>query len=128
MRTLKKQSIPNMLLRYIFELKIMTVNGYTPQVFECVSCGTSDDVYLFSVDAGGLICSDCRGQLHSLIPLSGSTIYTMQFILVTPIEKLYTFTVTDEVLKELKKVMTFYIRLLTERTFKSLEVLDSLYT
>lgn len=126
MRALTKQSIPNMLIRYIFELKIMSINGYTPQVFECVSCGTTEDVYLFSVNKGGLLCRACRQGESELIGLDGSTIYTMQFIIVTPIEKLYTFTVTDKVLKEIKRVMERYMKIMIETKFKSIEVLETL--
>lgn len=124
MRALTKQSIPNMLIRYIFELKIMSVNGYTPQVFECVSCGESSDLYLFSLSRGGLVCSTCKRGETDLIALDGSTIYTMQFIITTPIEKLYTFTVSDQVLRQLRYIMDRYMKLMIDTKFKSLEVLN----
>lgn len=124
MRALTKQSIPNKLIRYIFELKIMSVNGYTPQVFECVSCGCKENVYLFSIAKGGLVCNQCKKGDSDLISLNGSTIYTMQFIILTPIEKLYTFNVNEQVLRELKKVMERYLRIMIDRKFKSLDVLE----
>lgn len=127
MRALTKRSIPNMLIRYIFELKMMSINGYTPQVFECVTCGATEGVYLFSVNDGGLVCKGCRRGDSELISVDGSTIYTMQFIITTPIEKIYTFTVSEKVLKELKRIMERYLKLMVETKFKSLEVLETLY-
>ena len=126
MRALTKQSIPNLLIRYIFELKAMCVNGYAPQVFECTSCGEEESFY-FNFEAGGLVCKSCRGGSQNLLKLSGSTIYTLQFILTTPIEKLYTFTVNEQVLRDLKALMKGYLSLMVTGPFKSLEVLDTLY-
>ena len=42
------------------------------------------------------------------------------------IEKLYTFTVTDEVLCQLKEIADDYRVRYLDRTFKSLEIVDNL--
>ncbi len=41
-------------------------------------------------------------------------------------EKLYTFTVTPEVLGEVRKVLNQYRKLYIDRDFRSLEVLEAL--
>ena len=41
-------------------------------------------------------------------------------------EKLYTFTLSDEVLKELGKVMGRYLDVYVDHRFKSLEILEQL--
>lgn len=51
-----------------------------------------------------------------------STRYTLQFILATPIAKLYSFTVSDEVLKELQAIMRQYLGFYVHHEFKSLKV------
>ncbi len=127
MRALTKQSIPNILIRYIFELKAMCDNGYAPQVFECSRCGKEEGNFLFSLEAGGVLCDSCRGGSVGLMKLSGSTLYTLQFILTTPIERLYTFTVNDQVMRELKSLMKEYLTIMVSGPFKSLEVLETLY-
>ena len=55
-----------------------------------------------------------------------STLYAMQFIVGTPVEKLYTFTLSDEVLKELGKLMGRYLDVYVAHRFKSLEILEQL--
>ena len=127
MRALAKESIPNILIRYIFELKAMCVNGYTPQVFACTECGKEAEHKWFSLETGGLLCDSCVRKEPGLINLSGSTVYTLQFIITTPIERLYTFTVNEQVLKELKLLMKAYLTLMITGPFKSLEVLETLY-
>ena len=58
--------------------------------------------------------------------LEDSTIYTLQYIAASSIEKLYTFTVTDRVLEQLKDVSAKYMKRFVGRDFKSLEVLKTL--
>lgn len=55
-----------------------------------------------------------------------STVYTMSFIVNTPVEKLYTFTVSEEVLKELSEIAKEYRKRFIDRKFKSLEILQDM--
>lgn len=55
-----------------------------------------------------------------------STLYTIEYIGQAPVEKLYTFVVTEEVLKELKEIAERYCHRFMERKFKSLEILATL--
>ena len=54
MRVLTKKIIPFELVRYIFELKALSVSGEGPQVFQCVRCGNRERPCVFSVKEGGL--------------------------------------------------------------------------
>ena len=64
MRALINPHIPNRLVRRIFELKALTVNGQAPQVFQCVICGDKERPAVFSPAKGGLVCSECSGGRH----------------------------------------------------------------
>ncbi len=85
----------DLLVRCIFEIKALVVNGEYP--------GVPDDMIL-----------------------NESTVYALQFITNSPIEKLYTFTVTDEVLNELITVSTKYRKKFMDKHFKSLQILETL--
>jgi DNA repair protein RecO (recombination protein O) len=94
LRALGNPSIPDELVRYIYELKAMVINGDCP------------------VDFQGLdICE--------------STLYTLQYIVASSLEKLYTFTVSEQVLGELRYVLHRYRELYIDRKFKSMEILES---
>ena len=58
--------------------------------------------------------------------LDESTLFTLHYISTSPIEKLYTFTVKDNVLQELAEVAEEYMKRFTDREFKSLEILKTL--
>lgn len=128
MRILTKKTIPLPLIRYIFELKAVTINGEGPQVFGCIICGDKERKTYFSVKKGGLVCDECRGGAVDAIPLHNSTLYAMQYIVSSSIEKLYTFTLSEEVLQEFGKVMERYLDVYLDRKFKSLEVLEQINT
>lgn len=56
----------------------------------------------------------------------GSTDYAVHYIMTSPVEKLYTFTVTDSVLLQLKEIADDYRARYVDKTFKSLEIVENL--
>ena len=95
LRALCAPALPNPLVKCIFELKSIAVNGEYPGVPQNRK-------------------------------LTESTIYALRYIETSPIEKLYTFTVTEEVLAELTSVAEEYRKYFMDRQFKSLEILKTL--
>ena len=126
MRALLNEKIPNRLIRYIFELRALCINGEGPQVFACVSCGDQKHPALFSVKKGGLVCAGCRADTADGMELDTSTLYCMQYVESSTIEKLYTFVVSDSVLEELGRAMERYMDVYVDKKFKSLEILETL--
>lgn len=126
LRALCNPHLPNKLIRYVFELRALAINGEGPQVYGCVACGCEDRPMVFSVKKGGLVCSECGQDVIDGIHLDQSTIYTMQYIESSPIEKLYTFVVKDQVLDELAWIMNRYADVYIDKKFKSLEILETL--
>ncbi|MCI8712676.1 MAG: DNA repair protein RecO [Ruminococcus sp.] len=126
MKALANEKLPNRLIRRIFELRALYINGTGPQVGGCVSCGNKERPAVFSVKKGGLVCRECDVDVIDGVKLHPSTLYSMQYIESRKIEKLYTFLVTEEVLGELERVMDRYCDVYVEKRFKSLEILETL--
>lgn len=97
LRALSVPSLPRILVRYIYELKAMVYSGECPQTFE----------YFESWK------------------LNPSTMYALQYVVAAPIEKLYTFTLSEEVCQEFGKVVTWIRERYVEQRFKSLEILET---
>lgn len=95
LRALQHQGLDNRLVRYIFEIKAIVLNGEYP--------GLPD------------------GKKYQ-----ESTAYAISFIVNTSIEKLYTFTVTEGVLEELREIADNYRLRFIDRKFKSLEILNEI--
>ena len=124
LRIMCKESVPLPLIRAIYELRIFVVNGEYPETFHCVKCGNKEELFHFSSLKSGVVCNQCLGDNGQLFYVSSSTLYTMQYIITAPIERLYTFNVSDSVLHELQKIMMHYIYEHIDRPFKSLEILE----
>ncbi len=128
LRALSSKKIPYELIRYVFELKALVINGEYPDVFACTCCGAKDRGVVFSSKNRGLVCEECKGQVTDGLPVGKSTLYTLQYIVSSPIEKLYTFTVSEEVLRQLCKIMKQYVSMYVDKKFKSLEILEMCVT
>lgn len=59
-------------------------------------------------------------------PLGSSTLYVLQYIASSPLDRLFSFAVSESVLEELRQVSTEYMRKYVGHAFKSLEVLQTL--
>lgn len=95
LRALQLPSLPDELVRSVFELKALVLNGEYPGLPE-------------------------RRQYLD------STVYAVNYIAGSTVEKLYTFTVTEEVLAELKEIADGFRKRFIDREFKSLEVLEGM--
>lgn len=131
-RALTKKTIDFRLVRCIFELKAMTIQGEGPQVFQCLTCGKGrfenmEKEVVFSIKKGGIICRQCMnrcGEVERGYQIDSSTLYTMQYISCSSIEKLYTFKVEEVVLKRLETLNKAYMEKYIDKQFKSLEMID----
>ena len=124
MRALASGKINRKLVRYIFELKALAINGEAPEVFRCANCGVDNRSVVFSSENHGLICEECKGLALDGLPVAKSTLYTLQYIISSAIEKLYTFVVSEEVLSELEAILRQYMNTHVDKKFKSLEILE----
>ncbi|MBR5337391.1 MAG: DNA repair protein RecO [Lachnospiraceae bacterium] len=118
-RALCKGSIPNRLIRLIYEFKMLVINGEYPNCFECSVCGSKENLTGFSFINNGCVCSECAGSVRDHMPLDTSAVYTLQYITGSSIEKLYTFTVTDKIYEELRLVIGCYLRMSVDVTLNS---------
>jgi DNA repair protein RecO (recombination protein O) len=123
LQMLVKRVIEYDLMMRIFELKAMSYIGYTPNVISCVNCGEKHDEYSFSIQLGGIICKNCSKEQKFVLRINNSTIYTMQYILSTPIERLFSFQVNETIKYELTMIMKKYIEYHLNYRFKSLDFL-----
>lgn len=105
-RAIERGLIEKELVRYIFEWRMLYLNGEFPEVFRCIRCGSEEELSGFSVEHHGVVCSRCMSEE---VNISKSTIYTLQYIMTSRLEELFAFTVKSEILEELKMLTKKYI-------------------
>lgn len=125
LRALTKPSIGMPLVRVVFELKFLQLLGIAPELHRCVKCGKTEGFCGFSATANGMVCKKCS-SVSDTVAVSESALYTMQYIISAPIGKLYIFTVSDEVLRQLQLCMKRFLRMHIDYEMKSLELLEEL--
>lgn len=126
LRALESSRYDNRLVRVIYELKALAVNGEAPNVFSCLSCGRKQELFYFSVRKGGMLCTCCGERAENAWRMTESAVYTMQYVVFSETAKLFTFAVSDAVLAELQKMLAQYMKLYVNHSFKSLKILEEI--
>ncbi|MFH1873603.1 MAG: DNA repair protein RecO [Pseudomonadota bacterium] len=65
-----------------FELKWLSLVGYKPQLDSCLNCGRYDEqpAWSFSLDQGGIMCSQCIGLNTKLVSLNEQSLQNMRLL------------------------------------------------
>lgn len=126
-KALLNPHIDDRLVRCVYELRTMEVQGLCPQISGCAVCDCTPDeqapVY-FSQQEHGMLCAACAQGVRDAVRISRAAWYAMQYIVSVPMGKLYTFSVKEDVLQELEYHIHRYTSANTDRKFKSLQVLE----
>lgn len=125
LRGLNVASIPVRLVRCIYELKSLVYYGIYPDFFTCSLCGKKDKMVWFHSGQRGCICEKCHPPAGA-VRLDESTFYALQYIVSSPVEKLYTFTVKEHVLIQLEQMAAFSMRIAADKKFKTLQFIEDM--
>jgi len=105
LRALELDKIPDRLIRCIYELKMLHISGLCPTLERLVS-GTGS--YSFAKD------------------LSAGSRKAFRYVTEAPVEKLFSFSLSEEVLEEFGYVTARLLKQSTDREFKSEALLKEL--
>lgn len=123
LRAVLNTSLDNRLVRRVYELRVLVLQGEYPGVFSCMKCGGKERLDYFSFERHGVLCPNClKGE--RAVPLDASTRYALQYIISAPLEQLYTFALSEEVFARLDEIISRYIRRYNSHVFKSEELLQ----
>lgn len=123
MKALSADNIAKDLIRCIYELRTLVINGEYPNVFSCGNCNAKENLDYFDYIHNTMLCKNCHGKVKPDKLISNSAVYALQFIVVTPVNKLFSFTVTEQVLEQMKGVIRGYMDKIIDKKFNSLEFL-----
>ncbi len=123
LRSLTKSGISPILIRRIYEFKMLVINGEYPDVFACGRCGSKENLDFFDASHDTLICENCHGALPDSKKLKTSTVYALQYIVTSPMNKLFAFSVKDDILEQLDNVIGSYMEKQVDKHFNSLDFL-----
>ena len=105
-------------IKAVYELKMMSVGGYMPQLTACASCGKSD-IFAFDILKGGMVCRDCGGKY--LVKMDKALYKALEYIITSEDKKMLAFSASEELLKRLGSLTEQYVSLQLDSQFASLD-------
>ncbi len=126
LKALISDKLPNSLIRSIYEIKLMDIEGQGIHSYSCVKCDSKDDLAYFDAGSGGICCSKCALKHKINKKISSTIVYTLQYILSSPLNKLYGFRLEGDGEEELAWIANRFRCEYVDRNFKSLDILSGL--
>lgn len=108
-----------------YELRILSIAGYQPQLFHCVSCNEEieEQDQFFSADLGGLLCPECRQYDRKAKPISATAVKVLRYLQTRSWETVSVLQLRSQLHRELEEIMFHYLSFVLERSLKSVEFL-----
>jgi DNA repair protein RecO (recombination protein O) len=123
---------PHEELLRIFEIRMLSLFGYRPNMKKCHLCKkgweelmTSPTVF-FSVEKGALVCEGCSRSWNHLVPLSLGTARLIEQISYMELSKVHRFRFTGQALSESRALLPKFITYQLGKEPKSLKALESI--
>ncbi|MCL4500194.1 MAG: DNA repair protein RecO [Chloroflexi bacterium] len=124
------------LVARFFELQLLHLVGYRPQLYHCVNCGAELEPVenYFSAEAGGIIEPNCMRLARSELaghgrdarPISLNALKVLRFMQTREFETIRPLRLSPQVLAEIESLMSQYISHHLERSLKSVDFLHQL--
>lgn len=129
LRAASEQKRAKEIVKSAFELKLMALSGFSPDLSVCGAClkQIEGQVY-FSVREGVILDANCKNRIGSsdFVALGSGTYSAMKHILSCKIEKLFSFTLSGDNLKQLSILCQQYMLYHLGRGFASLDFYNKL--
>ncbi len=116
---------PEVLTR-IFEMKMMDVAGISPNLNQCVSCGSTETPAAFSIRYGGFLCRSCLHKDEHAFPCSTQTSRLLRLFYEMDLYRLGEISLKKETKQQLKDIIRAYYDEYSGVTLKSRRFLDQL--
>jgi len=114
-----------LLLRW-FELHLLSVTGFQPQLFHCVGCGNEIEPVLnyLNIAAGGIFCLKChaynsQGQRSEFESIEPDVLKVLRFLQSRSWSEVQSLQVRLEIMQRVENILYRYLIVVLERQLKS---------
>lgn len=116
-----EEGLDPMIITNILELKMLDYLGVGIDLNKCIKCGDNKNILTISGDEGGYICSDCRTNE----PIYGEkTVKMFRLYYYVDIDTISDLKISEEVVRNINKILTDYYDRFTGLYLKSKEFLE----
>ena len=113
--------LPRDQVKAIFELRIMCIAGYMPNLVACNVCGEYETKNMYmDLSEGVLYCENCAPP-SAMIELDTGLVSALRHIAFSDFDRIFSFKMADTALPELSFITERYLLSTLERNFNTLE-------
>lgn len=127
LQRLSRGDWPGLVVHY-FELRLLELVGYRPELFRCVSCAAEvrPQAQYFSGREGGVLCPDCGAGRRTAQPISLAALKLLRHLQRSGYAAVQGLRLRRETEDEVRQLMEVYFSDLLERRLHSPEFLRRL--
>lgn len=121
---LSENKKPTSLIKSCFEMRLLSICGYMPDLTMCSNCGEYDrGTFYFLPQTGTLICSHCATEdsLPYSITMDRGVTKALRHTIYADDKKLFSFSLNENGLNTLNRATEEYVIRQTERHYKTLD-------
>ena len=116
-----------LLVKTVFEMRVMTLAGYMPDLTACVQCGISDAKKgYFDIANGIWYCENCAEIAGKPINCGSASLLAMRHAVYSDSEKIFSFELVSDKLIVLSELVSKYVVSQTEIKPATLDFLNGL--
>lgn len=124
--TLKKDPL---LVKPVFELRLMALSGFEPLADGCAVCGkTEPERPMLDVVQGVVHCAGCKQPGGLSLPLTRGSLAALRHALYGDGKRLYSFTLDKNALRQLDHAAEAFVAAQLERSFRTLDYYKTIRT
>ncbi len=122
---LDRSANPDLALRW-YELRLLHLTGYRPQLHRCVVCQDllTETASRFSPTLGGVLCPQHEDADRAAMTMSGPAFRLLRYLQSQPLTVIEGLRLSPEVRSEAESLLRAYLRRLLERDLRSVAFLD----
>ncbi len=118
---------PRLWTRY-FELRLLSLGGYRPELFTCVGCGRAlaPETNFFSLEQGGLLCPTCGAANPRAKAVSVNAQKVLRYLQTHDEAEVAVLSLTPATHAEVEGLLQAYLEYTLERELRSATFLERL--
>ncbi len=118
-----KGTKPQLLLKSIVEMRILSLAGYMPNLICCAGCSCYEADEMFFLPRNGVIyCGGClQPSAEPALRLSRGALTGLRHTIYADFDKLFSFNLSEQGMKELSRASEQYVLSTLQRSFNTLD-------
>lgn len=121
---LDENEAPGLVVRY-FELKLLGMLGFAPELNQCSNCGQENGLGYFSRSSGGVLCTSCE-SVSDARPIKPGVLAVLRSLQKHRLTFLPRLRISNDLEAQVEKVLEEYLEYYLDRRFNLKKVIRTM--